>query len=102
MASPTRFAEPDPSKEWLLLHASFVLIGVITTLLGPVLPFFARHWSLTDAQSGFFFTTQYFGSFLGVVLTSVIIPRFGFSSVCAAGFTAFLIGFAFLGLVSLL
>ena len=98
MASPTRFAEPDPSKEWLLLHASFVLIGVITTLLGPVLPFFARHWSLTDAQSGFFFTTQYFGSFLGVVLTSLIIPRFGFSRVCAAGFTAFLIGFAFLGL----
>jgi len=98
MASPTRFSEPDPENEWLLLHVSFVLIGVITTLLGPILPFFARHWSLTDAQSGFFFTTQYFGSFLGVILTSVVIPRFGFSRVCAAGFTAFMIGFAFLGL----
>lgn len=98
MASPNRFPEPSPRSEWLLLHASFVLIGVITTLLGPVLPFFARHWGLTDAQSGFFFAMQYFGSFLGVLLTSVSIPRFGFSRVCAAGFTAFLIGFAFLGL----
>ena len=98
MASPTRFPEPDPRIEWLLLHASFVLIGVITTLLGPVLPFFARHWALNDAQSGFLFTTQYFGSFLGVALTSVLIPRFGFSKVCAAGFAAFMSGFAFLGL----
>jgi len=98
MVSPNRVAEPDPRNEWLLLHFSFVLIGVITTLLGPILPFFARRWALSDAQSGFFFTTQYFGSFLGVLLTSVIIPRFGFSRVCAAGFTAFLIGFAFLGL----
>jgi MFS transporter, FHS family, glucose/mannose:H+ symporter len=81
-----------------LLHVSFVLIGVITTLLGPVLPFFARQWALSDAQSGFLFTTQYFGSFLGVVLTGVLIPRFGFSRVCAAGFVAFTIGFAFLGL----
>lgn len=99
MASPsTRVSAPGTRNEWILLHISFVLIGVITTLLGPVLPFFARHWSLTDAQSGFFFTTQYFGSFLGVVLTSAVIPRFGFSKVCAAGFTAFMFGSAFLGL----
>ena len=98
MAFPTLFLEPEPRNEWLLLHVSFVLIGVITTLLGPVLPVFARHWVLSDAQSGFLFTAQYFGSFLGVALTSVLIPRFGFSKVCAAGFVAFTIGFAFLGL----
>src|SRR3974377_845107 len=98
MVSPNRVAEPDPRNEWLLLHFSFVLIGVITTLLGPILPFFARRWALGAAPSGCFLPTQYFGSFLGVLLTSVIIPRFGFSRVCAAGFTAFLIGFAFLGL----
>jgi MFS transporter, FHS family, glucose/mannose:H+ symporter len=99
MASPsTRPSESGARTEWLLLHISFTLIGVITTLLGPILPFFARHWTLTDAQSGFFFTTQYFGSFLGVVLTSIIIPRFGSSRVCAGGFTAFMACFAFLGL----
>jgi MFS transporter, FHS family, glucose/mannose:H+ symporter len=84
--------------EWLLLHVSFVLIGVITTLLGPILPFFIRHWSLTDAQAGSFFTTQYFGSFIGVALISVALSRYGFSKVTAAGFVAFVLGFLLLGI----
>jgi MFS transporter, FHS family, glucose/mannose:H+ symporter len=84
--------------EWVILHLSFVLIGVITTLLGPILPYFSHHWSLTDAQAGFFFTSQYFFSTLGVILTSLLLPRFGFSRVCAAGFVAFVLGFLFLGL----
>jgi len=91
-------SQHSPRNEWLLLHLSFILIGVITTLLGPILPSFSHHWSLTDAQVGFFFPAQYFGSTLGVALTSVFLPRFGFSKVCAAGFAAFLVGFAFLGL----
>jgi MFS transporter, FHS family, glucose/mannose:H+ symporter len=85
-------------NEWLLLHLSFILIGVITTMLGPILPTFIRQWSLTDAQAGFFFTSQYFASFFGVLLTSVFLPRFGFSKVSAGGFLAFLLGYAFLGL----
>jgi MFS transporter, FHS family, glucose/mannose:H+ symporter len=88
---------PNPRFEWPLLHASFILIGVITTLLGPVLPSFSRHWSLSDAQAGFFFASQYFGSFLGVLLTSPLLPRFGFAKVTGAGFLSFLLGFAFLG-----
>src|ERR1700757_670617 len=103
----TRFSMPWPStvpsqhnarNEWILLHASFVLIGVITTLLGPILPSFSNHWSLTDSQVGFFFPAQYFGSTLGVALTSIFLPRFGFSKVSAAGFIAFFVGFSFLGL----
>jgi len=97
-ASVTSSRNPSTRKEWLLLHLSFVLIGVITTLLGPILPSFIRHWELTDAQAGFFFTAQYFGSFFGVALTSVFLPRFGFSRVSAIGFFAFMTGFAFLGL----
>jgi fucose permease len=91
-------ALPNARTEWPLLHISFILIGVITTFLGPILPFFSRHWALTDAQSGFFFATQYFGSFLGVILTGWMLPRFGFSKVNAMGFLAFLLGFSVLGL----
>jgi MFS transporter, FHS family, glucose/mannose:H+ symporter len=91
-------ALPNPRAEWPLLHLSFILIGVITTFLGPILPFFSRHWALTDAQSGFFFATQYFGSFLGVILTGWMLPRFGFSKVNAMGFAAFLLGFSVLGI----
>jgi MFS transporter, FHS family, glucose/mannose:H+ symporter len=93
--APTR---RNPRNEWLLLHASFIVIGVITTMLGPMLPSFIHRWSLTDAQAGFFFTTQYFGSFFGVAMTSVVLPRLGFSKAATAGFVAFVLGYAFLGL----
>jgi MFS transporter, FHS family, glucose/mannose:H+ symporter len=99
MASSPIASTPHSSRrEWAILHLSFVLIGIITTLLGPILPSFSQHWSLTDAQAGFFFTSQYFFSTLGVILTSIFLPRFGFSRVSAAGFVAFFVGFAFLGL----
>ena len=98
MSSKPASAARSPLREWLLLHASFVVIGVITTMLGPILPSFIHRWSLTDAQAGFFFTTQYFGSFFGVVLTGVVLPRLGFSKAAAAGFAAFVLGYSFLGL----
>jgi len=99
MASPpTVSVSANPRREWAILHCSFILIGIITTLLGPILPSFSHRWSLTDAEAGFFFAAQYFGSTFGVILTSVVLPRFGFSRVSAAGFVAFFIGFAFLGL----
>jgi MFS transporter, FHS family, glucose/mannose:H+ symporter len=97
-SSSIRPSPNNPSREWPLLHSSFVLIGVITTLLGPILPFFSHRWSLNDAQAGFFFTSQYFFSTFGVILTSVLLPRFGFSKVIAGGFVCFVIGFAFLGI----
>jgi FHS family glucose/mannose:H+ symporter-like MFS transporter len=99
MASPTTSPPQHSARnEWLLLHLSFVVIGVITTLLGPVLPYFSHRWMLTDAQAGFFFTAEYFCSTVGVALTSVFLPRFGFTKVTAAGFVAFSLAFAFLGL----
>jgi len=97
-STPTASRPGSPLREWLILHISFVLIGVITTLLGPILPYFSHRWFLSDAQAGFFFTSQYFLSSLGVILTGVFLPRFGFSKVSAAGFVAFFVGFSFLGM----
>lgn len=91
-------ALPDARAEWAFLHAGFVLIGVSMTMLGPVLPYFTRHWTLSDGQAGLFFSTQYFGSFLGTVLTSLLLPRFGFSKVISLGYLCFALGFAFLGM----
>jgi MFS transporter, FHS family, glucose/mannose:H+ symporter len=99
MASSTASPPKHSARnERLLLHLSFIVIGVITTMLGPVLPFFSHRWSLTDAQAGFFFTAEYFCSTVGVALTSVFLPRFGFSKVTAVGFVAFAVAFAFLGI----
>src|SRR5215469_13902228 len=91
-------ALPDARVEWAFLHSGFVLIGVSMTMLGPILPYFTNHWALTDAQAGLFFSTQYFGSFLGTLLTSALLPRFGFSKVISAGYLCFALGFVFLGM----
>lgn len=95
-------ARSDPAagarSEWVLLHLGFVVVGIITTLIGNVLPTFIHHWSLTDSQAGFLIAAQFTGSTLGTLLTSVVLPRFGFARVLCAGFLAFGLGFVFLGL----
>jgi fucose permease len=84
--------------EWAYLHVGFVLIGISMTMLGPVLPYFTHRWNLTDGQAGLFFSTQYFGSFLGTLVTSWLLPRLGFSKVISAGYFCFALGLACLGL----
>jgi fucose permease len=49
----------------LLLHGGFLLIGVVTTLLGPILPMLAARWHLGDAELGWLFTAQFTGGILG-------------------------------------
>ena len=83
--------------EWFLLHAGFVVIGIITASLGPLIPVYTRMWGITDAQAGFFFPAQYFTSLLGVIATSWLLPRFGPSKVLSAGFLFLTLGMGFLG-----
>ncbi|HYA64736.1 MAG TPA: hypothetical protein VED66_16140, partial [Candidatus Sulfotelmatobacter sp.] len=99
-ARSTADARPGPGSrsEWILLHIGFIAIGIITTLIGNVLPSFIRHWSLRDSQAGFLIAAQFTGSTLGTLLTSVLLPRYGFARVLCAGFLAFALGFVFLGL----
>ena len=68
------------------------------TMLGPILPYFTHQWNLTDKQAGLFFSTQYFGSFLGTLATSWLLPRLGFSKVISTGYFCFALGLACLGL----
>lgn len=69
----------------LLLHASFVLTGVVTTLLGPILPILVVRWGLNDWQAGLLFTMQFAGSMTGVALSSVGMTRLGFRTTLVAG-----------------
>src|SRR5207253_9109895 len=62
----------------LLVHAAFVLTGVMTTLLGPMLPVFSARWTLSDSQAGYLFTAQFASSILGVAISSVLVQRFGY------------------------
>src|SRR6201993_427798 len=99
LAAPAQ-ATPGPGArlEWAYLHVGFVLIGVSMTMLGPVLPYFTHRWNLTEGQAAVFFFTQYFGSFLGTLATSWLLPRLGFSKLIGAGYLCFALGLACLGL----
>ena len=74
-------------------HATFVPIGIVTVLLGPLLPMLSARWSLNYSQAGSLFTAQFLGSTVGVFVSGVIVSRWGFrfwwapAWVCAPGFS---------------
>jgi len=53
-----------------LLFAGFLLTGIPTVIIGPILPLFISRWSLNDAQAGLFFTVQFAASLCGVWITT--------------------------------
>ncbi|MBW4037313.1 MAG: MFS transporter [Acidobacteria bacterium] len=82
-------ATAGPSIAWLAM--GFLLAGLGTVMLGPILPSLLHDWQLTDQQGGLLLAAKFVGSFLG----GVSVPRrlrFGvFGGMCFAclGFGAF-------------
>jgi MFS transporter, FHS family, glucose/mannose:H+ symporter len=81
-------------------HAAFIPTGIVTVLLGPVLPALAARWILTDAQAGEFFTAQFLASILGVALSGVLVPRGGYRLAMIVGLLFMAAGVGFLPLGS--
>jgi MFS transporter, FHS family, glucose/mannose:H+ symporter len=90
------------------MFIGFVLCGMATVLLGPVLPVMSERWRLADAQAGLLFTAQ----FLGSTLTSILTPwrlrlslvsgygllAAGFITFAFANYTFSVVAFALIGL----
>ncbi|MGH9432782.1 MAG: MFS transporter [Terriglobia bacterium] len=83
-----------------ILHASFVVSGIVTTLLGPILPILSAKWSLTDAQAGYFFASQFIGSMVGVGLSSLLVPRWGYRRTLVLAFAVISVGMGAIELMS--
>jgi MFS transporter, FHS family, glucose/mannose:H+ symporter len=81
----------------VVAHLGFVLTGMVTTLLGPILPFLQSRWLLSDAQAGYFFTAQFAASTAGVVCSGWIMPRVGFGLSLGISYLLVAIGMAMLG-----
>jgi MFS transporter, FHS family, glucose/mannose:H+ symporter len=92
-------ALPISSAASLVLHAGFVLMGVVTTLLGPMLPILIGRWSLSDQRAGLFFSAQFCGSVLGVSSLGPLLGR-GYRHTLACGFGLIAVGVAGLNLGS--
>lgn len=52
-------------------YIAFVMAGIGTTILGPILPALSSQWSMNDAHAGSLFTAQFLGSALGGLLAGI-------------------------------
>jgi fucose permease len=93
---------PNPSasetRPLIPVHAAlflgFIITGMACTILGPTLPVFIARWNLNDAQAGFFFTTQFGGSLLGVITSGVLLSTRGYRAALILGFLLMAAGIA--------
>jgi len=70
----------------VLLFAGFVLNGIATTIIGPMLPIFIRRWSLDDGQAGLFSTIQFLAALGGTLASSAIATWWGYRPALVLGY----------------
>ena len=94
--SLSEISQPADSSRPLTLaaEAAFVPIGIVTVLLGPLLPTLSARWSLNYTQAGSLFTVQFLASTLSVALSGLFISRWGFRFAIKAGLLAMTVGVA--------
>jgi MFS transporter, FHS family, glucose/mannose:H+ symporter len=75
-------------------YLGFVVVGMASVLLGPILPTLSARWQITDLQAGSLFAAEFAASTLGAVLASHFrrgCVVFGYAAI-AAGLAALALG----------
>ena len=103
MASPQAEFSPSSSNRKLIRagQIAFLPTGILTTLLGPMLPILIARWALNDTQAGNLFLVQFLASLLGVQLAGVLLTRWGFRPAFLLGLLLMACGVATLYMGSL-
>ena len=96
MSATTTVAIPERttgSRTGLLtvLFIGFILSGIATTIVGPMLPVFIRKWSLDDGQAGLFSSVQFLAALVGTVVSGAWTAWRGYRPSLVAGYA--LIGY---------
>jgi FHS family glucose/mannose:H+ symporter-like MFS transporter len=91
----------------LAAQVAFFPTGILTTLLGPMLPILIARWALNDTQAGNLFLVQFLSSLVGVQLSGALLSRLGFRPsfllgllLMAGGAATLLMGSVALGMTS--
>ncbi|HWC18303.1 MAG TPA: MFS transporter [Terriglobales bacterium] len=77
--------------------ALFAVLGIVTTLLGPILPFLTARWSISSAEAGTLFSWQFVASTIGTLLSGAALSKRGFRFPVLLG-----IGLCLVGVVALM
>src|SRR6266478_4208992 len=95
MSATTTVAIPERtgSRTALLavLFVGFVLSGIATTIVGPILPVFIRRWGLDDGQAGLFPSIQFLAALAGTAVSGAWMAWRGYRPSLVAGYA--LMGF---------
>jgi len=80
MASPQAELSQSSLNQRLVLagQIAFFPTGILSTLLGPMLPILIARWTLNDTQAGNLFLVQFLAMMVGVQLSGVMLARWGF------------------------
>jgi len=109
MASPEAEFSSSSSNRKLVLagQIAFLPTGILTTLLGPMLPILIARWAMNDTQAGNLFLVQFLASLVGVQLSGALLARWGFRPafllgllLMACGVATLYVGSLWLGLAS--
>lgn len=65
MLAPSTGRFSSSSRFMRLLHVQFLVTGIVTALLGPLLPVFIKRCGITDAEAGLLIAAQFTGNFFG-------------------------------------
>jgi MFS transporter, FHS family, glucose/mannose:H+ symporter len=69
-----------------VIAASFVLVGVMTTMSGVLLPFLSTRYSMPAATTAWLFPAQFCCGATGVLSSGLILRRFGFRAALGVGY----------------
>ena len=78
VTSPTKPQSRIHLSPNAIAHALFVPNGVITVLLGPLLPLLSARWGLNDTQAGYLVTAQFVGCLFATLASGEVLPWLGF------------------------
>jgi fucose permease len=69
-----------------VLFVGFILSGIATTIVGPMLPVFIRRWGLDDGQAGLFSSIQFLAALVGTVISGAWMAWRGYRPSLVAGY----------------
>src|SRR5215469_8839580 len=81
-----------------LIYVGFVLTGIVTTLLGPMIPILSARWGIGDDRTGYLFTARFLGALSGTLATGRLFTRLGYIRPIAVAFFLMSAGTAALAL----
>lgn len=101
MSTTTTVAVPERSTSshtglLAVLFLGFVLSGIATTIVGPMLPVFIHKWRLDDGQAGLFSSVQFLASLVGTLVSGTWMAWRGYRPSLVAGYAFIGYGLAML------